>query len=233
MEFLSGYSSNEDTEEPDNVVYCGMCKVKRASYKCPRCSLVSCSLTCCKNHKMAMNCSGQRDRTEYTSVSQFTESHLRDDYHFLEDVMQTKQRAIRTFGVDTDKDKNNPKKSTTQISHTQSTKKLLRACESRSINVIILSHGMSKRMINTSYFQTNTNTIFWRLHIVFIIGSNYNISDLFQLNVVNDKNDNFRVKGCLVEVAHSTVKESVSIEAILKEVFELKSVSSKSFIMST
>jgi len=44
-----------------------------------------------------MDCSGVRDRTEFVSTRNFKESDLKNDFHFLEDVLQSKDRAKRTL----------------------------------------------------------------------------------------------------------------------------------------
>jgi hypothetical protein len=46
---------------------------------------------------MRSGCSGLRDRTEFVPQSALGERHLRSDFHFLEDVLQVKQRAKRTL----------------------------------------------------------------------------------------------------------------------------------------
>lgn len=45
-------------------------------------------------------CDGKRDKTAYVPVSQFKEETLKSDYHFLEDVLQTRQSAKRKFEID-------------------------------------------------------------------------------------------------------------------------------------
>ena len=42
-------------------------------------------------------CSGVRDRTAYVSTRDIGSRELRSDFHFLEDVLQTKDSAKRTF----------------------------------------------------------------------------------------------------------------------------------------
>jgi hypothetical protein len=37
----------DDLKEP-----CAICKEAPSIYKCPRCSILTCSLTCCKKHKV-------------------------------------------------------------------------------------------------------------------------------------------------------------------------------------
>lgn len=80
-----------------DVQFCQVCQIRQRHYKCPRCAVFSCSLECCKKHKVQTECSGRRDRTAYVSISGFTSANLRNDYHFLEDVLQTKDCANRTL----------------------------------------------------------------------------------------------------------------------------------------
>ena len=81
---------------------CEVCSLHEAQYKCPRCGVFSCSLTCCKAHKTSSlpPCSGVRDRAKFILRSQFDASDLKKDYHFLEDVLQTKQSAKRLLDRD-------------------------------------------------------------------------------------------------------------------------------------
>eukprot|EP00605_Chrysophyceae_sp_TOSAG23-4_P002923 GSChrysophyteH1.ASY1.ANO1.3218.1 assembled CDS len=76
---------------------CEVCKQNISLYKCPACSVFSCSLACCKEHKVVQNCSGRRDKTAFVPIAQFREKHLRSDFHFLEDILQTKSRAKRAL----------------------------------------------------------------------------------------------------------------------------------------
>ncbi len=76
---------------------CDVCQEHIRKYKCPRCSLFSCSLACCKKHKVEHNCNGKRDPTSFVPLHSFKESNLRSDFHFLENVLATKHSARRTL----------------------------------------------------------------------------------------------------------------------------------------
>ena len=52
MEFLQ--YDEMDVEETTNLV-CEMCSEGQRLYKCPRCSLFTCSLKCCNDHKVKVN----------------------------------------------------------------------------------------------------------------------------------------------------------------------------------
>lgn len=76
---------------------CEVCFERLRQYKCPRCSMMTCSLQCCKKHKLENGCNGQRDRAAYVSIRDFGEKTLRSDLHFLEDVLQSKDSAKRVL----------------------------------------------------------------------------------------------------------------------------------------
>jgi hypothetical protein len=46
-----------------------------------------------------LSCSGQRDRTKFINLSAYSENSLVNDYHFLEDVLQYKDKSKRTFAA--------------------------------------------------------------------------------------------------------------------------------------
>lgn len=113
---------------------CMVCEESPMQYKCPRCDYLTCSLKCCKQHKIEVRnslnglllltesslwlgtdnllfdalslhhtlqtqCTGKRDRAAFVSVKDFKEKNLRSDFHFLEDILQTKDSALRTLSL--------------------------------------------------------------------------------------------------------------------------------------
>lgn len=79
-----------------------------------------------------MDCTGIRDRTEYVSSRNFKESHLKSDYHFLEDVLQTKDRAKRTLAQNCGKNKS----------------RLLSHCYADLLLITMFSGGEKKAPVN-------------------------------------------------------------------------------------
>ena len=47
-----------------------------SKYRCPRCLMKTCSLPCVKQHKLTYGCSGQRDKTAFVSLVNFTDLNL-------------------------------------------------------------------------------------------------------------------------------------------------------------
>lgn len=103
MENILDYSVDDsdasDHENPPNndstIIKCMICQVNTKQYKCPACFMLTCSLTCCSRHKQANNCNGKRNTVDFIKIKEYNDMNLRNDYHFLEDVLQTKQRGKR------------------------------------------------------------------------------------------------------------------------------------------
>lgn len=55
---------------------CEECKSNPSKYKCPGCSIHSCSLPCVKSHKKRTGCTGTRDQTQFVPLSQFDDNTL-------------------------------------------------------------------------------------------------------------------------------------------------------------
>lgn len=62
---------------------CEVCKETDAKYCCPRCNTRSCSLGCCKKHKTDNNCNGERNKTAYIPITEFTDGNLISGMHPL------------------------------------------------------------------------------------------------------------------------------------------------------
>jgi hypothetical protein len=90
-------SSDDQSVENSLEKLCEICKINVRLYKCPKCSTFSCSLKCCKQHKIERSCNGLRDRIEFIPLKDFSDNNLRNDYHFLEDVLSNKLKGKRTL----------------------------------------------------------------------------------------------------------------------------------------
>lgn len=87
--------AEEGTAASTNQAVCEECKANPSKYKCPRCSLRSCSLACVKSHKKRTSCSGKRDQTQFVPLSQFDDNLLLSDFNLLEDVKRVAEAAKR------------------------------------------------------------------------------------------------------------------------------------------
>ncbi|KAH0494408.1 hypothetical protein TgHK011_001028 [Trichoderma gracile] len=80
---------------------CGICHINTPKYKCPRCSIATCSLACITKHKSWSQCSGARDQTAYVAKSKLaTPAGVDHDYNFLHGIEMASERAERVFVED-------------------------------------------------------------------------------------------------------------------------------------
>ena len=193
----SAEDAYDDPIEVDSsqVPKCHICNEADRMYKCPRCSTFTCSLECCKKHKQIMNCNGKRDQTEFVNIRDFTGSHLRNDFHFLEDVLQSKDRAKRTISTKCGglrSQDNYQKRKRDQLDlqapnvfHKQNldnvpgrAKKLALSAFERKTNLMIMPAGMSKRNLNSSKFVEKLKKIYWRIHFIFILADSFHLHEI-------------------------------------------------------
>ncbi|KAL6871224.1 hypothetical protein J3F83DRAFT_734655 [Trichoderma novae-zelandiae] len=77
---------------------CGICHINSPKYKCPRCSIATCSLACITKHKSWSQCSGARDQTAFVAKSKLaTPAGIDHDYNFLHNIEVASERAERVF----------------------------------------------------------------------------------------------------------------------------------------
>ncbi|RSL95444.1 hypothetical protein CEP52_012043 [Fusarium oligoseptatum] len=73
---------------------CAICHVSTPKYKCPRCSIRTCSLACIKKHKAWSECTGERDATAYIPPAKLrTPAGVDHDYNFLHGIERSVERA--------------------------------------------------------------------------------------------------------------------------------------------
>ncbi|CAL5185055.1 unnamed protein product [Lathyrus oleraceus] len=149
---------------PKVLIQCEECKSNPSKYKCPGCSIQSCSLPCVKAHKVRTGCNGKRNQTQFVPITQFDDNILLSDYNLLEEVKRVAEVASRTrtkLGMSTYLKLPHPLKS------------LQYAARSRSTKLLFLPNGMSKRENNQSRFDDRKKsihwTIEWRFHLTNIV----------------------------------------------------------------
>ena len=101
------------TIEAFSSTTCNICQINTAIYCCPRCCIRTCSLVCYKQHKGEndKNCNGKRDRTLFIPLKKFSDSNLKSDFHFLEDVLNLTERGKRLGSdIGVRKNRKNPPK---------------------------------------------------------------------------------------------------------------------------
>jgi hypothetical protein len=73
---------------------CTLCRANPPKYKCPRCAVRTCSLSCVQKHKDQADCSGERNQSAYVPVKQLrTAAGFDHDYNFLHGIELAKARS--------------------------------------------------------------------------------------------------------------------------------------------
>ncbi|KFM57378.1 Box C/D snoRNA protein 1, partial [Stegodyphus mimosarum] len=130
---------------------CATCSAP-SKYRCPKCSVLSCSLQCVKAHKQEKNCDGIREKTAFVPAEEFKDRHLLSDYHFLEEIGRTVDNANRA------------KRSHGCFHYLPpNLYRLKMAAKARKTDLQILPMVFSKRKISTTYIRYSDRKIFWRI----------------------------------------------------------------------
>ncbi|KAJ4961518.1 hypothetical protein NE237_021428 [Protea cynaroides] len=170
---------NTDNDDKKQTSHCEECNLNTSKYRCPGCSIRSCSLPCVKSHKQRTGCTGKRPRTQVIPISQFDDNLLISDYNFLEEAKGAAESAQR---IRDGKFGSFPFKLPFKL------KMLRNAAGRRSTRLLLLPKGMSKRERNQSRYDQKKNSIFWtiewRFHSTDVIlidhgvGENTNLSSI-------------------------------------------------------
>ncbi|EYU42238.1 hypothetical protein MIMGU_mgv1a007493mg [Erythranthe guttata] len=160
---------SEDKPQPN---LCEECNTNASKYKCPGCSLRTCSLTCVNSHKLRTSCTGKRPLTDFVPISKFDDNLLISDYKMLEEVKRIADSAQRTrvklCG-------------NYQFRLPFHLKSLKNAALSRRTKLLFLSNGMSKRETNQTYYNNRKKfiswTIEWRFHLTEIVLVDHGVNE--------------------------------------------------------
>lgn len=161
-------------------------------------------------------CNGLRDRSEFVSARDFQERHLRNDFHFLEDVLQTKDRAKRllehscggSLGVLPRIDRQLNKRSRQRPSaasvqekiplmlqpahqrleqYSKATRGLFAAAQERGTQLVLMPPGMTKRTANSSHYAVREKLIYWKVFVVFIVRGPFAVENLLRVDLLHSK----------------------------------------------
>ncbi|KAJ6964127.1 box C/D snoRNA protein [Populus alba x Populus x berolinensis] len=175
-------SLNSDLKKQETVL-CEECKEKPSKYKCPGCSVRSCSLDCVKAHKQRASCSGKRSQTHFVPLSQFDDNVLLSDYNLLEEIKRVADSARRT------RTKLHPHPPYSRFPpHRQDLK---RAAARRRTKLLFLPSGMSKREKNQTQYDPRKKsiswTIEWRFHSTDVVLHDHGVHEDTELFSVIEK----------------------------------------------
>ncbi|KAJ3312649.1 Box C/D snoRNA protein 1 [Boothiomyces sp. JEL0838] len=137
-----------------------------SKYKCPKCFFRTCSLDCTKKHKV--DCSMQREKTNYISKSTMNVNTLTSDYNFLMEVGRINDNAKRF--------PNEKKKEF-----------MIRLANQRMIDLKLMPVGMHRQKLNKTFYKKGFN---WTIEIVFNNQKYYKLTneETVLLDVLNEMN---------------------------------------------
>lgn len=150
-------STSSDASAAGSNKLCQECEQNEFKYKCPGCGVRSCGLGCVKAHKERTGCTGKRDRTVFVPLAEFCDNVLVSDYNLLEEMLRQTESAKRLRA---------PLGGLKFEMH-PAMKSLQHQAKMRETALLFLSHGMSKRKSNSSFFDRKRKCIFWRIEWVF------------------------------------------------------------------
>lgn len=136
---------------------CYYCNTDK-KYTCPKCHLVTCSVTCCKKHKEEFNCDGCINVIKYISKASYNSVNFRKDINFLE---QMNRNITTCTGVKRSIKRDNPNKLSTHDFKAQKFKKFLKS--NHNIEMLILPQEFSSRKENFSNYNQNKRRISWTI----------------------------------------------------------------------
>ncbi|KAF8403887.1 hypothetical protein HHK36_011993 [Tetracentron sinense] len=139
---------------PRESSICDECNLNPSKYRCPGCSIRSCSLPCVKVHKQRIGCTGKRPRTQFVPLSQFNDNLLVSDYNLLEEVKRVAESAQRM------------RHKLCGNSHFKlpfKLQNLRKVAGRRRTKILFLPSGMSKREKNQSRCDQRKKSIYWTI----------------------------------------------------------------------
>ncbi|ONI20260.1 hypothetical protein PRUPE_2G005000 [Prunus persica] len=157
---------------PTVAQICEECKANPSKYKCPGCSIRSCSLPCVKAHKLRTGCTGKRNQTNFVPLSQIDNNQLLSDYNLLEEVKRVSESAQRL---------RNKLCRYNYYRLPDHLKSLRGAASSRRTKLLFLPSGMSKREKNQTRYDRRKKciswTIEWRFHSTDVVLTDHEVNE--------------------------------------------------------
>ncbi|GAM34875.1 HIT finger domain protein [Talaromyces pinophilus] len=161
--------------------FCSICHINPPKYRCPRCSVRTCSLPCTRKHKTWSSCTGVRDPAAYLTRSQLeTEASFDRDFNFITGIERRLERAERDAenrGIELEHEY--MVKKTSENSHAGKKRKrvpngdkqaprlakgelgFVRAAEEAGIKLVRAPAGLSRRKMNHSRVHPKHKCLNW------------------------------------------------------------------------
>mmetsp|Transcript_14075 Transcript_14075/g.35372 ORF Transcript_14075/g.35372 Transcript_14075/m.35372 type:complete len:307 (+) Transcript_14075:387-1307(+) len=155
---------------------CEECNEKPSLYQCPGCSIRTCSLHCCQAHKKRTKCTGKRSRGAYLPLCHMSDSTLRSDYFFMEEILGVMPRARKvsklaedgkTTANDCTRD-NASQKNRSVASINKKAKRLVQQALRRGITLQVMPPVMERHRNNSSWYCSSRDLITWKVEVILV-----------------------------------------------------------------
>lgn len=219
---------------------CAICHISSPKYKCPRCSLQTCSLPCIKKHKAWSDCTGERDATAYIRPSKLrTPAGVDHDYNFLHGIevaMERKEKILveekalvqpeelrpltmQEVKWKTGKDGRKRKVLVTRVLREAKgrvfEKMLGQRLRRLNVGVLCAPMGMARQRENNTTFNRRTGRVNWQVEWM-----------TFENGIGEDEEEGVKTKRVLSKVMDD-VPLYEAYHAVLEEQLKLKGLQSK------
>ena len=153
---------------------CRMCLEKEYKYKCPKCSIVTCSVQCVNLHKTLKSCNGLKPKFHNKKLTELSELDLKSDIKFLSSIINDSNNIGKQI-FELTEDDNKRFKEKKQKNFGKLCKKF------RSVEIIKCPVNLSKFNENKSYCDSKNQKFYWTVKLVFLEVENGTIRHLFEV----------------------------------------------------
>ncbi|EMR11175.1 hypothetical protein PNEG_00769 [Pneumocystis murina B123] len=133
---------------------CSICLNGISKYRCPKCEIKICSMSCSRQHKMIKSCSGMFNPASFLNKKELlTIQSLDRDYNFLSNIESCLDRCVRNR-------MNLPSKNYAL--------RLKKTIERNGIHYFISPRGMSRASQNKTFWDQKKKKLFWTIEWIYI-----------------------------------------------------------------
>jgi hypothetical protein len=150
-------SSAASQHLPVLTTLCPICYTNPPKYRCPRCSMRTCSMECSKAHKIRAACSGTRDPAKYIPRKEMKASTIDMDYQFLKSVRKTQESGEKKI----EKAAKGPSRNKRLLKRAHKRELAVKYAARQKIWVRRLPVWMERAKTNQTEWDGNTKSILW------------------------------------------------------------------------
>ncbi|CAH7676538.1 hypothetical protein PPACK8108_LOCUS11682 [Phakopsora pachyrhizi] len=144
----SSSTTNPASDQTQTAQICDQCQSEPFKYRCPACSIITCSLDCSKLHKLQKT---------------YSWGSLMQDFSYLEDINRSLTKARGLTGEEPQIDQRRLEKSKKK---TCKQLKLVKEASKLGVKLVLMSDGMTRRKLNQTTYNHQEASIRWSLEFI-------------------------------------------------------------------